>query len=300
MIKHDFMNLKENKKHGNFLLPFIRYKTAIPNCFSIFPMHWHDEMEIIEVFKGKYIVNINLKEYVVEEGDIVILKPCTLHSFKQYESEKMVSKTIMFNLSMLNNNVTDACSIKYLTPFLDNKVSYPSILKPSDKGYKNIKKCIDKLFLCYEEKNEFFELQLKSYLFELFYIFFKECFEIHDYSAKIKDDTTNDIKAILEYIKINYMNSISIKDLANVVNFSEHYFMRFFKKYMGMTCVDYINEYRLNIATNLLETTDMPIMEIAVKVGVNNISYFNRIFKKKFNLTPKEYRKNLKNIKMED
>ena len=69
---------------------------------------------------------------------------------------------------------------------------------------------------------------------------------------------------------------------------------------MGMTCVDYINEYRLKIATNLLETTDMSIMEIAVKVGVNNISYFNKIFKKKFNLTPKEYRKNLKNIKKED
>lgn len=299
-MESDFRKLKENKKHGNFLLPFIKYDTFIPNCFSIFPMHWHDEMEIIKIIKGKYIVNINLKEYVVEEGDIVILKSCTLHSFKQYENEKMASKTIMFDLSMLNSNVTDACSIKYFTPFLDNKVSYPSILKPSDKGYKNIKNCIDKLFLCYEEKNEFFEIQLKSYLFELFYILFKECFEIHDYSTKIKDDTTNDIKAILEYIKINYMNPISIKDLANVVNFSEHYFMRFFKKYMGMTCVDYINEYRLNIATNLLETTDMSIMEIAVKVGVNNISYFNKIFKKKFNLTPKEYRKNLKNIKKED
>lgn len=299
-MESDFRKLKENKKHGNFLLPFIKYDTFIPNCFSIFPMHWHDEMEIIKIIKGKYIVNINLKEYVVEEGDIVILKSCTLHSFKQYENEKMASKTIMFDLSMLNSNVTDACSIKYFTPFLDNKVSYPTILKPSDKGYKNIKNCIDKLFLCYEEKNEFFELQLKSYLFELFYILFKECFEIHDCSTKIKDDTTNDIKAILEYIKINYMNLISIKDLANVVNFSEHYFMRFFKKYMGMTCVDYINEYRLNIATNLLETTDMSIMEIAVKVGVNNISYFNKIFKKKFNLTPKEYRKNLKNIKMED
>lgn len=299
-MESDFRKLKENKKHGNFLLPFIKYDTFIPNCFSIFPMHWHDEMEFIKIIKGKYIVNINLKEYVVEEGDIVILKPCTLHSFKQYENEKMASKTIMFDLSMLNSNVTDACSIKYFTPFLDNKVSYPTILKPSDKGYKNIKNCIDKLFLCYEEKNEFFELQLKSYLFELFYILFKECFEIHDCSTKIKDDTTNDIKAILEYIKINYMNPISIKDLANVVNFSEHYFMRFFKKYMGMTCVDYINEYRLNIATNLLETTDMSIMEIAVKVGVNNISYFNKIFKKKFNLTPKEYRKNLKNIKMED
>ena len=76
--------------------------------------------------------------------------------------------------------------------------------------------------------------------------------------------------------------------------------MKFFKKYMGITCIDYINDYRLNIATNLLETTDIQVMEIANKVGISNVSYFNRIFKKKFNLTPKEYRKNLKNIRMED
>ena len=66
---------------------------------------------------------------------------------------------------------------------------------------------------------------------------------------------------------------------------------------MGITCIDYINDYRLNIATNLLETTDIQVMEIANKVGISNVSYFNRIFKKKFNLTPKEYRKNLKNIR---
>lgn len=300
MRENELMNLKENKKHGDFLLPFIVYNTFIPNCFSIFPMHWHDEMEIIKIVKGKFIVNINLKEYVIEEGDIVILKPCTLHSFKQYNDEKMISKTMMFDLSMLNNNVTDACSIKYFTPFIDNKVSYPSIIKPDNKGYESIRESIDKLFLCYEEKNQFFELKLKSYLFELFYIFFEECFEIHKYSTKIKDDTTDNIKTVLEYIKLNYEKNITIKDLASVINFSEHYFMKFFKKYMGITCIDYINDYKLNIATNLLETTDIQVMEIANKVGISNVSYFNRIFKKKFNLTPKEYRKNLKNIRMED
>ena len=97
-----------------------------------------------------------------------------------------------------------------------------------------------------------------------------------------------------------YLSKDWIKDLASVINFSEHYFMKFFKKYMGITCIDYINDYRLNIATNLLETTDIQVMEIANKVGISNVSYFNRIFKKKFNLTPKEYRKNLKNIRMED
>ena len=64
---------------------------------------------------------------------------------------------------------------------------------------------------------------------------------------------------------------------------------------MGMTCIEYINDYRLNIAANLLLTTRMRITEVAVSIGITNLSYFNRIFKKKFHLTPKEYRFNADN-----
>ena len=91
------------------------------------------------------------------------------------------------------------------------------------------------------------------------------------------------------------MYPITIEELAETVNLSKHYFMRFFKKYMGMTCIEYINDYRLNIAANLLLTTRMRITEVAVSIGITNLSYFNRIFKKKFNLTPKEYRFNADN-----
>ena len=59
-----------------------------------------------------------------------------------------------------------------------------------------------------------------------------------------------------------------------------------------MTCVEYINEYRLNIATHLLKESDYPIGVISEKCGISNVSYFNRIFKKAFDMTPKDYRKN--------
>ena len=65
MRENEFMNLKENKKHGDFLLPFIVYNTFIPNCFSIFPMHWHDEMEIIKIVKkySNFIKYINILKF---------------------------------------------------------------------------------------------------------------------------------------------------------------------------------------------------------------------------------------------
>lgn len=64
---------------------------------------------------------------------------------------------------------------------------------------------------------------------------------------------------------------------------------------MGMTCIEYINDYRLNIAANLLLTTRMRITEVAASIGITNLSYFNRIFKKKYHITPKEYRVNADN-----
>ena len=60
---------------------------------------------------------------------------------------------------------------------------------------------------------------------------------------------------------------------------------------MNMTCIEYMNQYRLEMASRQLAGTELPITSIALESGFNNISYFNRVFKKKFGVTPKEYRK---------
>jgi len=75
-------------------------------------------------------------------------------------------------------------------------------------------------------------------------------------------------------IKENYMENISIKDMCSICNFSEYHFMRFFKKYIGMTCIEYINTYRLQIASKFLDTTDKSIMDISFEVGFNNVFRF--------------------------
>ena len=66
--------------------------------------------------------------------------------------------------------------------------------------------------------------------------------------------------------------------------------MRFFKKYIGMSCIQYINNLRLDNASKLLTTTNKTIMEISLDVGFDNLSYFNKLFKRKYNMTPKAFR----------
>ena len=66
--------------------------------------------------------------------------------------------------------------------------------------------------------------------------------------------------------------------------------MKYFKKVMGTSFIDYLNEYRLSMASRLLLTTSDNILEIAAECGYDNLSYFNRLFKKKFGVTPSAYR----------
>ena len=66
---------------------------------------------------------------------------------------------------------------------------------------------------------------------------------------------------------------------------------RLFRSVTGMSCIDYVIEYRMSKAISMVRLTDKPIIEIAYEVGFNNISYFNRTFKKHFQRTPSQCRK---------
>lgn len=290
MIHEEYMKLKEDRQHGNFLLPYVWYYTSIPEFFSSFPMHWHDEFEIIFVQHGRMNISIDLEQSVVSEGDIIILKPGTLHSFSQYENENSETITCVFNISMLNAQITDACSMKYFSPILDGKYTFPCIMHKESIGYQDILNSLIEMHDIYYKKDNFYEIQLKSLLFKMFYYILNDCCsEYVDFANN--NSETDTIKKIIDYIQLNYMRPISIAELAKSAGLSEHYFMRFFKSNLGITCVEYMNDYRLNVATHLLHETDYPIGVIAQKCGIPNVSYFNRIFKKSFNVTPKDYRK---------
>ena len=290
MLHEEFMSLKETGQKGSFLLPFVVSRTVLPDFYTTFPMHWHNEMEIVYVEEGEFEECINFEYYHVRKGDIVIVNPCVLHSFRQYENERAVFKTIMFDFNMLTGNAADASSIKYFNPFLEGNYLSPKIISPDDSYYYELKECVLEIISTHSKHVNFFEIKIKSELYRLFFVLFSHFFECRNGDTIIKDSTTRNIKIILDYIGENYAKPITIDELAEKVNLSKHYFMRFFKKYMGMTCIEYINDYRLNIAANLLVTTRMQITEVAISIGITNLSYFNRIFRKKYNMTPKEYR----------
>lgn len=98
------------------------------------------------------------------------------------------------------------------------------------------------------------------------------------------------IDKVFEYMNNNYNKQVSLAEVSRIANMPEASFSRFIKRRTGKTFVDSLNEIRLGHASRMLVDTNSTVAEIAYKCGFNNISNFNRIFKRKKFCIPKEFR----------
>ena len=98
------------------------------------------------------------------------------------------------------------------------------------------------------------------------------------------------IENIKSYIAENLLHDFSMADLSTVFNYNEKYLGRLFKQKTGMSIKEYCNLAKIKKAKYMLENTRMSIANIAIQVGYNNVTYFNRIFKKVTGQSPQAYR----------
>ena len=287
----DFTNLKENTTHGDFILPFSIYKGTLSPSFPSIEAHWHEEIEVIIVLDGSCDYRINLDSFVINKGDILIIDSQSLHSLTYIPSKNMTWASFVFNINMLKSSNTDGALLKYIAPLLNHEHQLPIILKDNIDCYSKIFDVIEDIIYCYYEKDIAYELELKSLLFKFFSLLYKnDLIKKHQSKNNLTINTTDKIKLVLNYINDHYSEDISINTLAELCEYSEYHFMRFFKKHIGLTCVQYINNLRLEKSSILLTSTNNAIMDVSLEVGFDNLSYFNKLFKRKYNLTPKEFR----------
>ncbi len=282
----------EATKHGTFMLPYSIYKTLIPQFYTDFPMHWHEEIEIIYAVSGTASYNVDFEEYLLQEGDILIIPPTALHSFKQHEDCSFFAYSILFDQKMIDGNAIDTCSKKFITPIFKNDIYLPIRIDRHNEHNQAIQKILNKAITANTDRALGYELEIKVSFLELISYFFKNNYY---YSTKKNNDvnirTATLIKSITTYIEEHYKEKITLEMLANHANISVFHLSHLFKQYTGQTPIEYLNQYRLIMSADMLKSSDYSIMDIAFECGYNNVSYFNRAFKSKYGMTPKEYRK---------
>lgn len=268
------------------------------DCFTIFkrvkkefnfPLHTHDEFELnfVQNARGaKRIVGDNVE--VIGDLDLVLLGSNLPHGWftHQCRTENIHEITIQFHRDLFDDKFLHRNQLSHIRTLLEH--SAKGILFSPETSLA-FKPRMEQL----ATKSGFGSvLELMSLLHDLSLSRNIKTLSNTSFSKDQFSYSSRRIEKAYAFMQGNYDKDISLADIAKEVNMPEVSFSRFIKKRTGKTFIESLNEIRLGHASRLLIDTTHTIAEISFKCGFNNLSYFNRVFKRKNGCTPTEFRMN--------
>lgn len=287
---NEYQNYHETKAHTSAEFPYNTYLCSIPLDFPGVPLHWHDEMELVVIKKGQGYVSVDFDKHLVHSGDIIMICPGCLHAIEQDASYKMEYENIIFKPELLSSGANDLCMLQYMKPLLDGTLPVEQFLTPAHEVFESLSNCIRQIDLVCADQTTGWQLAVKSALFYFFFLLISER-QKKTVSISHNPKSLEKMKTVLKYVEEHYTEKLTIDDMAKLTFYSKSHFMKFFKVHMGTGFTEYLNDYRLTMAARLLKSSDESILMIAEESGFDNLSYFNRIFKRKYGVSPGSYRK---------
>lgn len=284
---------KEKASHGDIFLPVSSYHCLVPESYRELALHWHEEMEITLICEGMSDYKVGQVPFRAQQGDIVLVPPYCTHAAFEIPGKTMTSDSIVFHLDFLGAHGRDLSASKYLRPLSEGRMRMPAAIRPDDPGYGEILAAFIAAKDCFLEKPPFYEIRLREHLLHLLILLFEYGYITESEESRNAIENRQQLIGVLQYIADHYREKLNVAELAALSGFSESYFMNSFRQQVGMSCIRYINHYRIQRAAEALEETSAPVMEIAMDNGFDNISYFNLQFRREFGMTPRDFRRRM-------
>lgn len=291
------LSLKENVIHGTrehpvSVLHFTAGKgTPWPEHFFV-KRHWHDYVEILHIVKGNYLVEINLQEHLLKEGELCIMNSGEPHQITGLGTDA-VHDAILFDPRILDFSCADEWEERYIAPFLKQILMFKNILHPKDAGYKEMLSVFQEAAKTGLLKKPGWYILCKLRILEFFGLAVGHQMLLP--AAKLLSAAGSRkiarYKTIVTYMEKHYQDPLSLQKLSGLVSCNDQYLCRFFREIAGVSPIRYLISYRLERACSLLIHTRQPVTDIALECGFENISYFIRKFREEKGCTPKEYRR---------
>ncbi len=266
------------------------------DCFTIvrrekkafdFPLHHHTEYELnflVGAQGAKRVVGGHIG--VLDDVELVLIGPNVYHAWfnHQCRSETITEVTIQFHKDLFDDKFLNRNQMAFIRNMLElaqRGISFhrDAILKVKER------------LLALDQKKGFESvLELLSILHSISVAPGMKPLSDPAFGEEKFSYRSQRIEKVYQYMNANYTKVITLAEVAKVVSMPEASFSRFIKKSTGKTFIDSLNEIRLGHASRMLIDSSSTVSEIAYKCGFNNISNFNRIFKRKKFCIPKQFR----------
>lgn len=277
-------------KHENNYLSFSEFITIYDEIeLHGYPMHWHSEAEIVLQISGSTEYTIDNKIVNLNEGEALFISPTAVHSARAIK-EHSISYDIVFGTSFLVEITQDIGLGEYVLPIILHKPSFTHL----SLGSKHPTRIIETLKDMYNTDEDVFanDLLLIRDLIKiwrsLILILSRNITEEIDGMTIIREKR---IRNMMAFIRNNYDKQISVESIAASAGISKSECFRCFSLIANISPSEYLTQYRMRQATQMLLELDISINEISTKCGFKNNSYFTKSFKNIYQMTPSEWRK---------
>ena len=245
---------------------------------NITHQHSHENYaEVFVVMKGSAKHNTNYCNEILNEGDVRLMLPGTIHEIASIDNKQYSHINIGINLALFKELCDSLKRNSYEKFFEDYSFCKTTLSKPN---FENIKRISSHVI-----KSSQPTIATKT----LFFLIIGYLLESH---KKFASNFPDWFSKLLDEINQQDFSQIKVQDIYNLSHYSPSMLSIYFKQYLGMTVVQYYNNRKLKHACRLLELTNDSMLEIASALGFDSLSHFNHLFKAKYHVTPTQYRKN--------
>ena len=267
------------------------------DCFTLFsrtknkfdfPLHYHEEFELnfIKNAKGaKRVIGDHIDE--IDDLELVLAGSNLQHGWFTHKckSEQIHEITIQFHRDLFDEKFLQRNQMSFIRTLLERSLRGVLFSK------ETIQAIMPRLMELPQKHGFDSVLELMSVLHDLSISRNIQTLSNSSFSnVETISYNSRRVDKIMTYLNNHFDKNVSLGEAAKIAGMTEVALSRFFKARTGKTFVDTINEVRLGNASRMLIDTTNSITEVAYKCGFNNMSNFNRIFKKKKDCTPKEFR----------
>ncbi len=278
----------ETIQHGSSSYPFRFYYDNIAlfdlNCVE---WHWHTELEFVYIESGTVTIWIGEKQFALSEGNGVFINSKILHRFYS------PAEAIVPNFVCMPSFIAPQDSFiykKYILPVISSSLAFQVFC--GESGWQAEVLADIKQIIAVQSRVSSRELATSALLQKLWLRLYENA-EFSDTRGRTDDSASSQarLQLMMQYIHQNYSQEISLDELAGYAGVSKSTALNLFHRYLHLTPIQYLINYRLNEAAGLLSRTEKKVATVSGETGFRSVDYFCRLFKKHYRLTPTEYRK---------
>lgn len=273
--------------------PYIASRAELDKYIDHFvPWHWHKAVELFYVESGEIEYTLPGGKISFPAGSGGLLNSNILHCSRGISvKEENVEFCHIFDYSLISGGHGSRIEEKYVLPLVLAPQVEMISLYPGNKVHEEILGKIRGAFDI-SEKEYGYEVHLRAALSEIWLKMFEQSGELLLMPSKPRKNNDK-IKDLMIYIHQHYGEKISVSEVAASAYLSERECFRIFQECLHMTPMQYIQNYRLQMACQMLGETRASVTEISHACGLGSSSYFGKVFREYMKCTPVEYRKRL-------